>query len=310
MVPAPPPTPVAPAPAGATISAGQVAVILNPAAQSAKAARLVQSVRSLTAGAHVAETRAAGEARRLARELAEAGWPTVVAAGGDGTVNEVVTGLLEAATPSPPALGLLPMGTMNVFAIELGLPLGNLPSCWQRIIDGRRRPVDAWLAGPHVFVQMAGVGVDAVVIRETTWQAKKSWGPLSYLSTLAHVLDRPPAEVRIQIDDGPWLTGTTVLLGNGRLYGGPLPVFPDAANDDGLLDVVLVHGHGPATFASLVADVLLGRIDHHHEGVTRRRGHHLTIEAPESVPYEVDGELAGQTPVRVTRHPSTLQVII
>lgn len=285
------------------------AVILNPAAHSTKAARSVDAVRALAAGMRIFETRGAGDARRLARDLAAQGWETVVAAGGDGTVNEVVAGLLDAAAPSLPALGVLPMGTMNVFALELGLPVFNLGQCWDRLVNGRARGIDVWHANDRVFVQMAGIGCDAQVVRQTTWQAKRNWGPLSYLGTLAQVLDRPPAEIRLMVDDGPWLTGSTILLGNGRFYGGPLPVFPDAANDDGLLDVAVIHGHGPAILSNLVADVLLGEIDEEHEGVTRLRGSRLRLESAEPVPFEVDGELGGDSPVDVTRHPAPLRVL-
>ena len=289
---------------------GSIAVILNPAAQSMRASRRLQSVRTLTAVARLAETQAAGDARRMARELAEGGWTTIVAAGGDGTMNEVVSGLMEAKVEVLPELGLLPMGTMNVFALELGLPVLDLAACWQRVTDGRTREVDAWRAGSHVFVQMAGVGIDAQVIRQTTWQAKKQWGPLSYLGTLSRLLDSPPAELRLRVDGGPWLTGTSALMGNGRLYGGPFPVFPDAGNDDGCLDVALIHGHGPSTFSNLVADVLLRGIDENHGGVTRQRGWQITIEAADPQPFEIDGEIGGETPLVVTPHEKRLRVVV
>jgi len=275
-----------------------------------RASRRLQSVRALIEGAQLAETQGAGDARRLARELAEAGWATIVAAGGDGTVNEVVSGLMEARVETMPDLGLLPMGTMNVFALELGLPGLDLRACWRRVATGSVRNVDAWSAGPHVFVQMAGVGIDAQVIRQTTWQSKKQWGPLSYLGTLSRLLDSPPSELRLRVDDGPWLTGTSVLMGNGRLYGGPFPVFPEAENDDGCLDIAVVHGHGPSTFSNLVADVLLRGIDENHGGVTRRRGRHVLIEATDPQPFEIDGELGGETPLVVTPHEKRLRVLV
>lgn len=304
------PLPTPPAAETDDASRRSIAVILNPAARSAKAERYLDAVRSLATGAHVAETRAAGDARRLARELAEAGWSTVVGAGGDGTINEVVAGLMEAHGSNRPSLGLLPMGTMNVFALELGLPALDLSECWNRIAEGKTRTIDVWQADTHVFVQMAGVGVDAQVIRQTSWEAKKQWGPLSYLAALTRVLERPPGELRICVDDGPWLTGSSVLLGNGRLYGGPFPVFPEAVNDDGLIDIAVVHGHGPATFSNLVADVLMNQIDDNHEGVSRRRGRRVRIESDEPVPFEIDGELGGETPLTVTRHPHRLRVIV
>jgi len=297
-------TPAAPSPPR------NIAIIINPAAQSARASRHVETVRTLAAGARLVETRAAGDARRLAQELAGEGCDIVVAAGGDGTINEVAAGLLEADGEAVPALGLLPLGTMNVFAVELGLPAAHLDGCWQRILAGRSREIDVWRAGKHVFVQMAGVGLDATVIQQTSWESKKKWGPLSYLGTLTQVLDRPPQELRISVDDGPWLTGTNALLGNGRFYGGPFSVFPAARNDDGWLDIVLIHGHGPATFSKRVADVLLNEIDDDREGVTRLRGQRVRIEAPCPIPFEIDGELGDETPLVVARHERRLRVIV
>jgi YegS/Rv2252/BmrU family lipid kinase len=290
-------------------SADSIAIIINPAAKSVRATQQVEKVRAMAPGATLLLTQAAGDARRLARDLANSGCPVVVAAGGDGTVNEVVAGLLESTAPAPPALGLLPLGTMNVFALELGLPVRQIQDCWNRILSGPTREIDAWLAGTHPFVQMAGVGLDATVIQQTSWQSKKKWGPLSYVNSLARVLDQPAGQLRLSVDQGPWLDGTTALFGNGRFYGGPFPVFPNARPDDGLIDILLVHGHGPATFCKLLADVLTRSIDDHQESVTRLQGRHIRIEAPVPVPCEIDGELGDHSPLVITRHDRRLRVI-
>jgi diacylglycerol kinase family enzyme len=100
-------------------------------------------------------TRAAGDARRIAAELSAAGEPMVVAAGGDGTINEVVNGLADAGRAEV-ALGLLPSGTMNVFAMDLGLPSGRLDECWAAIERGNVRKIDLWQANGTHFVQLAG----------------------------------------------------------------------------------------------------------------------------------------------------------
>jgi diacylglycerol kinase (ATP) len=288
---------------------GVIPVILNPAAQSSRAARKVQTLRHLSPRIQLLETAAAGDARRFALELTEAGATVVVAAGGDGTVNEVVTGLMQAKKVARPALGLLPLGTMNVIASELGLPVFNLRRCWDHIVAGRTREIDLWLAGGRIFAQMAGIGLDATVIEQTTWQSKKRWGALSYVGTLLRLLDRPPQEIRVVLDGGPSISGSTVLLGNGRLYGGPFEVFPEATNDDGWLEVAVVHGHGPAVFAGLVANVLTKR-QYDPETVTRKRARSLRIDAPLPVPFEIDGELGGETPLVVERHPHRLRVIV
>ncbi len=289
--------------------ADSIAIIINPAAKSVRATQQVEKVRAMASGATLLLTQAAGDARRLARDLANSGCPVVVAAGGDGTVNEVVAGLLESTAPAPPTLGLLPLGTMNVFALELGLPVRQLDACWNHILSGPTREIDAWQAGHHPFVQMAGVGLDANVIQLTSWQSKKKWGPLSYVLSLARVLDQPAGQLRLSVDQGPWLDGTTALFGNGRFYGGPFPVFPNARPDDGLIDILLIHGHGPATFCKLLADVLTRSTDDHQESVTRLQGRHVRIEAPVPVPCEIDGELGDHSPLVITRHDRRLRVI-
>ena len=130
-------------------------VILNPAARSTRAARLAERIRALQPAPELHFTRSPGDAQRLARELAAQGHKIVVAAGGDGTVNEAVNGLCAAQPDRPDpadhvALGVLPAGTMNVFAHELGLP-GRLEECWERLSRRNLREVDLWQANGKFF---------------------------------------------------------------------------------------------------------------------------------------------------------------
>ncbi len=290
--------------------ASAIPVILNPAARSARAADRVDRVRRLSPRVEIHATTGAGDARRLARGLAEAGAPVVVAAGGDGTVNEVIAGLAEADAPTMPALGILPLGTMNVLALEHRLPVLSLSQCWQRIEAGHVREIELWTANGAVFAQMAGVGLDAAVVRHTTWQAKKKWGPFSYMATLVRLLDAPAQRVRVVTDAGEELAGSAVLLGAGRFYGGPIPAFPAARPDDGLIDVIVVHQHGPAAFGRLMADVVAGLLPEESTTATRRRVGALRIESDPPAPLEIDGELGGETPVEVGRHARRLRLIV
>ena len=130
-------------------------VILNPAARGARTQRLRTQVEKLARGAIVCATSGAGEAERLARNAAVEGYEKIVAAGGDGTVNEIVNGIAGHNV----TLGLLPIGTMNVFATELGLPLNDLAGCWKIIEQNRTHRVDLPRANGQHFVQLAGVGV-------------------------------------------------------------------------------------------------------------------------------------------------------
>jgi len=205
----------------------ETVVILNPTARGQKAKTLWEKVRALSPHALVRTTAEAGEAQEFAKQAVENGCKVVVAAGGDGTVNEVVRGLGDANV----TLGLLPIGTMNVFATELGLPSNNLRKCWEIIQAGHTRLVDLPMANRHPFVQLAGVGFDAQIVQETSSHFKKQFGPLSYLLVATQIVSRKPPTLIVE-SGGKQRHGSFVLIGNGRYYGGPFVIFKDAKVDD------------------------------------------------------------------------------
>src|SRR6478609_2251242 len=143
-------------------------VIFNPKARSQKGGRVLKFLMSHANRFALYATNHAGEAKDLAARFA---------AGGDGTLNEVVSGLAGSKT----LLGVLPAGTMNVFAREMGIPFDSLERAFGVIERGFVQEVDLFEANGSPFVQMAGVGFDAHVIEETTWELKKKLGPLAYL---------------------------------------------------------------------------------------------------------------------------------
>src|SRR5438552_3361559 len=155
--------------------------------------------------------------------------------GCDGTINDVVNGLAGSSA----TLGLLPIGTVNVFPTELGLPAGDLRPCWRIIRDGHTRTIDLPNANGKHFVQLAGIGLDSQAVKETSLAFKRSFGPLSYLVSAAQIASRPPPHLVIESKGAKIMAASFVLIGNGRLYGGPFPFFKRALIDDGLLDVVV-----------------------------------------------------------------------
>jgi diacylglycerol kinase (ATP) len=158
------------------------------------------------------------------------------------------------------------------------------------------REVDLWAVNGIAFMQLAGVGFDAAVIRETTWEAKKKFGPLSYLMSGWKVLGHPAVTMSVRAEGHDPVSGTVVLLGNGRQYGGPFSVFPGAVAGDGLLDVVVMPNHGWRAFFAMGRALISGRYDSAH-GVHYFQTPRLRVEAKEKVPFEVDGELAGAAEV-------------
>lgn len=279
-----------------------VPIIMNPAARSTKAAGKLEQVRGLSPAPELHLTRAMGDATRIAEELARAGHKLVVAAGGDGTVNEVLQGICkvnaERADPADHvALGVLPMGTMNVFSLELGMKSSDLLACWQSITSGRRRDVDLWLANDLYFVQLAGVGLDAEVIQLTPWEMKKRLGPLSYVISAVRAWFQKAPLLTVHIEGRPPMRGSVVLVGSGVFYGGPFRLFRTAQNNDGLLDVLIFQQLGYWEIAQLLRAVL---IDGYGKSLDldyfQVRG--LRVDCAErEVPFQLDGELRGASPV-------------
>jgi diacylglycerol kinase (ATP) len=280
-------------------------VILNPAAHSERAQRKRAQVESLAQDCVVCATTRTGEAEQMARRGVEEGFEKIVAAGGDGTVNEVVNGLASTNV----TLGLLPIGTMNVFATELGLPINDLELCWKIIENDSIRAVDLPKANRKFFVQLAGVGLDAQVVKETSSQLKRNFGPLSYLISAAQIAARQPPQLFIQSEDASIDEGSFVLVGNGRLYGGPFPFFKHAVIDDGLLDVIVFKRLGYLEIIKYLQDVVFSsdiRVPEIEYFQTRR----LRVESHQSVPVEVDGELVGNCPVEFSLHERSLRVLV
>jgi diacylglycerol kinase (ATP) len=293
-----------------------IPVILNPAARSTQAARRVAAIQALRPAPAVHLTRESGDAEQLAEELALAGHRLVVAAGGDGTVNEVLQGLCRArAAGKEAALGVLPMGTMNVFALELGLPGNDLAACWARITSGRTREVDLWRANDLHFIQLAGVGVDAEIIRRTSWEAKKRLGPLSYVLSAVRVMSGQSPALTVEVTGEAPRVGSLVLVGNGRHYGGPFPLFDQADPADGLLDVLVFHQVGPWELAQLVRRVSTrGQAPGDDFEYFQAREFTVMVgdpsSTPEPVPVELDGELRGLTPVHFRAAERRLAVAV
>jgi YegS/Rv2252/BmrU family lipid kinase len=247
-----------------------------------------------------------GHAADLAEQLAIAGHPVIVSAGGDGTVNEVLQGLAKvnagrADLATHTALGVLPAGTMNVFAYGLGFKSHkDWLTPWQAIQSGKRRQLDLWMANEHYFLQMAGVGLDAEIVRGTSWERKRSLGPLAYALSAAEVFSRPCTPITLSTPGRPDMQGCAALLGNGRHYGGPVPVFREADPADGLLDLILFREAQLNAWhaAQAIRGVLLGGYEQ-SEDLDYLQLRELTITAETPVAVEIDGELIGETPVRI-----------
>ena len=280
-------------------------VIFNPKARSQKGGRVLRFLMNHANRFALFATNHAGEARELAARFAAEGEPVVIAAGGDGTLNEVVSGLAGSRT----MLGVLPAGTMNVFAREMGIPFDSLESAFQVIERGFVKEVDLFEANGSPFVQMAGVGFDAMVIEETTWEAKKRLGPLAYLLAAVKVLGETPPKIEVICPDGRREVGVAVLAGNGSLYGGQFKFFRNANNNDSKLDVLVYKEAGYKLVLDSLRGLAFGGIDL-VASTSCFQAESFIVRADREVPVEVDGEWIGRfSEIRFADTSNRLRVI-
>lgn len=247
-----------------------------------------------------------GDGCRLARQAATEGYDLVVAAGGDGTINEVVNGLAGSQT----ALATLPLGTMNVWARELGLPLQPRAAA-QTLCTWSPRPIDLGRAGDRYFLLMAGIGFDAAITANIRPDEKRRLGALAYVVRGIEEVMRIRG-TRAQI----WLDGRQIkarvlmiVIGNSQLYGGLVKITHRASIDDGLLDVCVIKGdNGINAIGHLIA--ILRRRFSLNPDIAYYRAHTIEVVTRPPLPVQVDGDPIGTTPLRFTVVPSALQALL
>jgi diacylglycerol kinase (ATP) len=293
----------------------QTCVIFNPSARGQRAEAFCSSLALLHPGCVVRRTAEPGQARSLAAQAVREGFSTVIAAGGDGTANEVVNGIGDVPGGfAASRLGILPLGTVNVFARELGLPR-TVPGVAKAIAQGREKTIDLGKAEfssngkpeARYFLQLAGAGADSRAIELLSWELKKKIGPLAYVwAGIQAVREQQPV---ITVEAGNRVSGELVLLGNGRFYGGSFAVFPAACLQDGLLDICVIEKLTAARVVELALGIVTGRLYrfcpalHLHSSSVR-------LSSSTRVLLQLDGENAGELPVTFSVLPKVLRVVV
>jgi len=277
-------------------------------------------VRRALPGAEVELTRAPGDAERLAREAVRAGVERVVVAGGDGTLNEVVCGLLGAELGGYAELALLPLGTGCDFARSLGVPRD--PEAAVALLDGAvARDVDAGCVRyrdgggaprERYFLNAASLGVSSLALKLANRVPQQLGASVAFaLGTGAALLRHRSRRVVLRVDGECVADGPLVLaaVASGRYFGGGMQVAPEACLDDAQFDVVSVDG--------IAAPRLLWKLPKIYRGVHLKdpivkhwRGRRIEAEAPDGeVLIEADGELLGRLPAEIEVLPAALRVL-
>jgi len=284
-----------------------VLIVHNPTAGWRRPALLEQvaaALRATGAAVVIRRTQAPGDAGRIARAALREKFDRLLVAGGDGTINEAATALAGSALP----LAILPMGTANVLATEIGLAT-DAASIARAALYGPIARVALGMVQDRRFVMMAGIGFDAAVVRTVDPRVKQRLGKLAYVLAALKLLWRfRPAAYSIEAHGRRYATGSAILA-NGRHYGGAFVCAPAARLDRPSLELCLFRAQSRWAVLRYALALALGRIDHQGdvEIVTVREA---LVEGPPGEPIQGDGDLIGVLPARIAVAPETLLLAV
>ena len=251
--------------------------------------------------------------RELAQKAAQENWPVVVAAGGDGTIGEVVNGLMRARVDLPvPTLGIIPFGSANDLADNLELP-GDVTAACRLIAAGNTRLIDLGLVNGRYFANNSAIGLEPIVtIEQNQMRHILNGTPRYVVAALSCIRKAKPWQARLEWDHGVFEGPITlVTVGNGHRTGGAFYMTPQAELDDGLLDFVYALGMTAWQMLKLLPQTLKGK-HIHHPLVTYLRTRSLTITISPTSPIQADGEIIAvdATTIDYQIVPKILRVIV
>lgn len=278
-------------------------VIFNPTAGSRRRRRLEAFLAALRAGGAapiLRETTGVGHARRLAFGAEQEGADALVVAGGDGTINEAINGLAGSDVP----LAIVPMGTANVLAAEIGLA-GDAEAIAAAALDGPVARVSLGMVGQRRFAMMAGIGFDAHVVRTVDPAIKRRLGKLAYVLATAMLLGRYRCPRYTVLANGRRFVAGAVILAKGQHYAGRFVCAPDARLEAPSLELCLFRAGSRLAILRYALALALGSI-HRQPDVEILSVREAEIEGPPDDPVQGDGDLIGQLPARIAVAPETL----
>jgi diacylglycerol kinase (ATP) len=294
-----------------TLAGQRLAAIFNPHSGGGGYLRdvplIFDALRGLGYAVDEFETTEPGDASRLAREAVGAGFDLVCAVGGDGTVNETINGLAGSDVP----LAIIPTGTVNVLAMELGIPL-EPPDAVKLLGAGTVSWIDLGLAGDRYFALMAGVGMDAAVVASLNPVMKKAFKEAAFaVQGLANYFTKEEPLIRVTCEERT-VEGYFAVFGNASNYGGGFGITPLADMRDGLLDVCVLKDKSFLTTVWYWTAALINAHIRHPkvEYFRTESADVVTVEEGKEVLVQTDGEVAGKLPLTCRVAPHALRVVV
>lgn len=300
----------------------QARVIVNPVAGAGRTAKKWPQIMALLKGSGLRFehdlTEAPGHAIELAKAAVKKGYRVVVSVGGDGTINEIVNGLHDAGSMADVMLGIISTGTGSDYIRTIGVPKSHIEAC-RCLASPRKLTVDLGTVeyvsrgqpARRLFVNFAGLGFDAEVVKATNLRFKALGALPSYLlGLLTTFMFYQGKRVTIKLDGQVSERKVcVVLMGNGKYGGGGMLATPQADPMDGLLDVLIIDDLSKPDLLWSLPRVYRGT---HltHPKVTLRRAREIEILSAEPMSLQADGELLGEVPARFGVLPAALNIIV
>lgn len=289
-----------------SVALRRILAVFNPAAgrnRRPRFNRIIAALKNQGCAVTVIETTAPGHAETIARDVSTEDFDVIAAAGGDGTVNEIVNGLRGKSI----ALGLIPLGTANVLADEVGLTRG-IDTIARTLGGGDIRPIHVGTVNGRRFVMMAGAGFDANVVDGVSLALKKKLGPLAYVWQAGReAFLGNPARCAVIIDGVTYQTSSAVVC-NVRRYGGPFIAAPAASLAEDRFHVVLMPGRGWFHTARYGVALMLGRISRLHD-VRLVAGREVQLEGVVGRPVQADGDIVAHLPAQIAVDPEPVRLV-
>lgn len=285
----------------------RVLVIHNPTAgwrRRRRFTRILDALISEGVEVDVRPTTKRGDAEAFARAARADSIDVIAVAGGDGTINEVVNGLEDSRLP----LAIIPLGTANVLAHEIGLG-GSAVEIARTIAHGTPRKISVGVVNGRRFVMMAGFGFDAYVVSQVKPRVKKFIGKAAYvLSTLKALMSFRFPKYRVTVD-GQTFDVASAVIANGHYYGGTFVCAREARLEDPTLYAVLFMNPGPWHTARYALWMMLGRLDK-LDDVRIVPATDISVERVDAGPVQGDGDILAHLPARITLAPAALALLM
>ncbi len=252
-------------------------------------------------------TKSPGDAINLARKAVNEKYDVVFAAGGDGTINEVINGIIDSANT---VLGIIPLGTINILSMELDIPLNPFKAI-DLIAEGKVREIDIGKANDKCFSIMAGCGFDSYAIYRVSLKLKKYIGPLAYIfAGIYSAFKYKPKKISIDIDNHRIDDiGYFVVVENTGSYGGKFKIAPYADLNDGLLDVCVFKKYKFFDGFRYFWGILLSK-HMHFPDVRYYQCKDIRLTSDQNVLLHTDGELIGSLPAYISVNKEKLKVLV